>query len=100
MDYSSVVPGNLQQDLQDHSVGFDFSDVVTDSSVSKVGAAFVDSASKVQETLAIISRVAELVSAKYSDVCCGQCTSDYTLLPFTRAGQLIVYFKVSFSTVR
>jgi hypothetical protein len=61
MDYSSVVPGNLQQDLQDHSVGFDFSDVVTDSSVSKVGAAFVDSASKGQETLAIISRVAELV---------------------------------------
>jgi hypothetical protein len=36
MDYSSVVPGNLQQDLEDHSVGFDFSGVVTDSSVSKV----------------------------------------------------------------
>jgi hypothetical protein len=36
MDYSSVVPGNLQQDLEDHSVGFDFSDSATDSSVSKV----------------------------------------------------------------
>lgn len=37
MDYSSVVPGNLQQDLEDHSVGFDdFSGVATDSSVSKV----------------------------------------------------------------